>query len=249
MTRRESNKTPPEIREMPPKVLVVLTSQSFIPVNRSPTGWYLPELAHFYAVVKDKVELTFASPKGGEAPLDPASVKASQNDPISTSFLNEERHLWANTHKLAELVPRALDFEAIYFVGGHGPMFDLTSDIVSLAIIQTLSSARKIVAAVCHGPAALVNATTPTGTSLIQGSTITAFSNEEEDLMNASAAMPFPLETQLNRLSGGGYMKAEKPGEGKVVISETASGGPLVTGQNPASTKRLAEVVLRFLGV
>lgn len=235
---------------MAPKVLIVLTSQNEIPSLKKPTGWYLPEFAHPHEVLHTKTELTIASPKGGEAPLDPASVEMFKADATSTTFLNEQKALWTNTHKLSDILPRAGEFDALFYVGGHGPMFDLTEDPTSLALIQTFASAKKPVAAVCHGPCVFLNATTPSGTPLISGAEVTGFSNEEEDQAQLSAAMPFMLETELDRVSGGHYVKAAEPWGLKVVESKTAGiGGPLITGQNPASATAVGEAILKALGL
>ncbi|KAJ5154541.1 ThiJ/PfpI [Penicillium coprophilum] len=196
---------------MAPKVLVVLTSHDKIDALGKPTGWYLPEFAHPHEVLHDKVSLTIASPKGGEAPLDPSSVQMSEGDEVAQKFLKEQKALWTNTYKLADMLPRADEFDAIFYVGGHGPMFDLTTDPVSLALIQTFAAANKPVAAVCHAPCVLLNATAPSGVPLISGVTVTGFSNAEEDAVQLSSAMPFMLETELGRVTGGKYVKAAEP--------------------------------------
>lgn len=129
-------------------------------------------------------------------------------------------------------------------------MFDLTTHATSLSIIQSFAAARKPVAAVCHGPAALVNATAPTGTPLLRGVRVTGFSNEEEEQVGMAAVMPFRLETELDRVSGGGYVKAGQAWGEKVVVSRTAElGGELITGQNPASAAGVAREVLRAVGL
>lgn len=129
-------------------------------------------------------------------------------------------------------------------------MFDLTEDPTSLALIQSFASAKKPIAAVCHGPCAFLNATTPSGTPLIRGAEVTGFSNTEEDQVQLSSAMPFMLETELGRVSGGKYVKAAEPWGEKVCASKTADiGGPLITGQNPASATGVGEAILKALGV
>jgi len=235
---------------MAPKVLIVLTSQNVIPKNGNPTGWYLPEFAHPWHVLHDKTELTIASPKGGEAPLDPSSIEPFEKDEPSVSFLNNQQSLWKNTVKLSEVVSKAKEFDAIFYVGGHGPMFDLSSDPTSLALIQTFASAKKPVAAVCHGPAVFVNATNPSGEALIKGAQVTGFSNDEENAVSMMQYMPFELETELNKKSEGGYVKADEPWAEKVVTSKTNGlGGPLITGQNPASATGVAKAILKALGL
>ncbi|KAJ9396804.1 hypothetical protein DTO282F9_6329 [Paecilomyces variotii] len=235
---------------MAPKILVVLTSQNKIPKTGAQTGWYLPEFAHPHEVLHTKADLTIVSPHGGEAPLDPNSVKAFEKDEISQKFLKEQKNLWTNTAKLADLVSKAGEFDAIFYVGGHGPMFDLVDEPNSLALIQSFAAAKKPVAAVCHGPVALLNATAPSGVPLISGASVTGFSNEEETQVGLLEAMPFPLETELNRVSGGGYVKADQAWGEKVVVAKTAgTGAPLITGQNPASASGVGKAILQALGV
>lgn len=129
-------------------------------------------------------------------------------------------------------------------------MFDLVTDPTSLALIQTFASARKPVSAVCHGPVVFVNATTPSGEPLLKGATVTGFSNVEENQVGMMDPMPFALETELNRVSGGNYVKADQPWGAKVVVSKTnALGGVIITGQNPASATGVAEELLKALGL
>jgi putative intracellular protease/amidase len=129
-------------------------------------------------------------------------------------------------------------------------VFDLASNPVSLALIQSFAAAKKPIAAVCHGPAALMNATAPSGVPLLQSASVTGFSNLEEEQMGTANVMPFMLETELNRITGGGYVKADQPLGEKVVVSKTAeTGAPLITGQNPASTPGVARELLKALGL
>ncbi|CAI7577861.1 unnamed protein product [Penicillium glandicola] len=234
---------------MAPKVLIVLTSHDKLGDTGKPSGWYLPEFAHPYEVLHDKVSLTIASPKGGEAPLDPASVQMFASDASSQKFLNEQKSLWTNTHKLSDVLPRADEFDALFYVGGHGPMFDLTEDPTSLALIQNFAAAGKPVAAVCHGPCVLINATAPSGVPLVSGVDVTGFSNDEEDAVNLSSAMPFMLETELARVSGK-YAKAAEPWAEFVVVGKAAgTGSTIITGQNPASAAGVGKEILKALGL
>ncbi|RJE27433.1 ThiJ PfpI family protein [Aspergillus sclerotialis] len=235
---------------MAPKVLVVLTSQDKFPANGNPTGWYLPEFAHPYEVLKDKTELVIASPNGGEAPLDPGSAKAFENDPISAKFLKENKSLWTNTQKLADILPRVAEFDAIFYVGGHGPMYDLHSDANSLVLIQEFAEAKKPIAAVCHGPTVLIKAKSTSGEPILSGASVTGFSNTEEDQAGLSSVMPFMLEDELTRVTGGRYVKAAQPWGEKVVVSKVAgSGSTLITGQNPASATGVGKEILKALGL
>lgn len=128
-------------------------------------------------------------------------------------------------------------------------MYDLYSDKTSLALIQAFAVAKKPVAAVCHGPAVLVNATTPSGTALLKGAEVTGFSNTEEDQVQLSSIMPFMLEDELKRV-GATYVKAEQPWGEKVVVSQVAElGGAVITGQNPASATGVGKAILTALGL
>lgn len=223
---------------MAPKVLFVLSSYGKLP-NNKPTGWYLPEFAHPYDILESHTEIVVASPNGGEAPLDPGSVEIFKEDPSSIKFLKKES-LWQNTHKLSEFLGRADEFDAIFYVGGHGPMFDLAKDETSHKLINEFWSKNKIVSAVCHGPAALAYVKLPSGQYFLSGQTVTGFSDAEEDQNGSTADMPFSLEAQLKEASEGKYVKAEQVWGAKVVV---AGGGRILTGQNPASAAPLGQAV------
>ncbi|KAJ5191845.1 class I glutamine amidotransferase-like protein [Penicillium cinerascens] len=234
---------------MASKVLIVLTSQDKIPANGNPTGWFLPEFAHPWDVLHRKVELTIASPKGGEAPLDPGSIKMFEEDAVSMKFLKEQYSLWKNTIKLVDALPRVSEFDALFYVGGHGPMYDLHYDPTSLALIQAFSAAKKVVAAVCHGPTVFVKATTKSGEPLLSNATVTGFSNVEEDQAGMTSVMPYMLEDELNKVTSGQYVKADEPWAEKVVVSKTADGAILITGQNPASGAGVGKEILKALAI
>ncbi|KAK2070556.1 hypothetical protein P8C59_005041 [Phyllachora maydis] len=226
------------------KVLVILTSHGKLGATDKPTGWYLPEFAHPYDVfVKAGLELTVASPLGGHAPLDPASVEASKDDASSQAFLEQQTALWEKTAPLKDFVGRADQFDAVFVPGGHGPMFDLATDATSQAVLAEFADKGKVVAAVCHGPAALVGVRLPsTGELLVRGRRVTGFTNAEEDQVGLSNVMPFLLETRLNEASGGKFVKSAEPWGVKVVED-----GRLITGQNPASAKALGEALVKAL--
>jgi len=225
---------------MAPKVLFVLTSHDKLGDTGKPTGWYLPEFAHPYDVLKDHVNITVASPAGGEAPLDPSSVEAFKEDAVSKSFLAKNEALWKKTEKLDKFLGHAGEYEAIFFVGGHGPMFDLATDETSHKLINEFYTHNKIISAVCHGPAALTNVKIPGGGYLLDGQAVTGFSNSEEDAAGVTKDMPFQLEDALNKATGGKYVKAEKDWGAKVVV---ARGGRLITGQNPASASGVGQAI------
>lgn len=228
-----------------PKVLIILSSCSSFPSSSPPhpTGWYLPEFAHPYNQLSPHASITIASPAGGEAPLDPSSVEASKSDAESTEFLNTQSALWKNTSKLSDFHGKASDFAALFFVGGHGPMFDLADDSASHALVREFWEQGKVVAAVCHGPAALAKVKLGDGRYLVEGSEVTGFTNAEEDQVKLSSAMPFMLEDEL-RKNGAKFEKAADPWGEKVVVGKE---GRLITGQNPASAAGIGKAVVQAI--
>ncbi|KAI1149448.1 ThiJ/PfpI family protein [Nemania diffusa] len=229
---------------MAPKVLVVLTSFGHIEAANKPTGWYLPELSHPYDVLTAAgVEIVTASPAGGVAPLDPASVEMFKADPSAQAFLSSKQAVWQQTARASAFRGRAAEFAALFYPGGHGPMFDLVSDADSIALIEEFAAAGKPVAAVCHGPVVLLNAKRADGTPLLAGKEATGFSNAEEDAVDMSKFMPFLLEDRMRAL-GATYRKAGEPWAELVVVQD---GGKLITGQNPASAKGVGEALLKAI--
>ncbi|KAF2770345.1 class I glutamine amidotransferase-like protein [Teratosphaeria nubilosa] len=208
------------------------------------TGWYLPEFAHPYYKLEGKADITIASPKGGVAPLDPSSVEMFKEDAESAKFLKEKESLWKNTEKLSNYLGKANHFDAVFYVGGHGPMFDLAVDPESQQLIREFYEAGKITSAVCHGPAAFVNVKLSDGSYLVSGQEVTGFSNTEEDQVGLSPAMPFMLETALKE-RGGKIVLADQPWGAKVVAS--GKSGKLITGQNSASAAGVGEKILESL--
>ncbi|KAG5940990.1 hypothetical protein E4U53_007507 [Claviceps sorghi] len=227
---------------MAKKVLVVLTSADKIVKLDKPTGWYLPELAHPYDVLAPKTEIVVASPKGGVAPLDPSSVEMFKSDDISAKFLEKNKQVWETTKPLKDFVGRAGEFDALFYVGGHGPMFDLVTDQHSIRLIEEFYKAGKPVAAVCHGPIVFRDVTVD-GVPLVKGKNVTGFTNAEEDQVQLTAAMPFLLEDEL-KAKGAVFQAADQPWGEKVVVD-----GLLITGQNPASAKGVGEAILKGLGI
>ncbi|CAG9948220.1 unnamed protein product [Clonostachys rosea f. rosea IK726] len=211
-----------------PRILVVLTSFGYIQSIQRHTGWYLPELAHPYDVLHEKAELVVASPNGGVSPVDPESVESFWSDDVSQIYLGKH-------NGLKDFMGHTADFDAIFFPGGHGPMFDLT-------LIEEFYAAGKVVAAVCHGPAVFSNAFVG-AQPLLNGRKVTGFSNVEEELMNLTTAMPFLLEDALKQRFGS-YEKAKEPWGEHIVVD-----GRLITGQNPASAKGVAEEIAKALGI
>ncbi|KAK7419716.1 hypothetical protein QQZ08_010729 [Neonectria magnoliae] len=229
------------------KILIVLTSRAQTN-NGNPTGWYLPELAHpYYDLVgpdeaNPKVEVVVASPAGGVAPLDEGSVKLFESDPESVKFLNTKKPLWEQTRPLADFLGKTADFDAVFYPGGHGPMFDLVNDATSLKLIQEFYEAGKPVAAVCHGPIVFVNVVA-NGKPLLEGREATGFSNAEEDAVDMTKHMPVLLEDEIKRV-GGKYVKAAEPWGEKVVVD-----GQVITGQNPGSAHGVGIALAKALGI
>ncbi|KAI1786694.1 class I glutamine amidotransferase-like protein [Ganoderma leucocontextum] len=199
------------------------------------TGYYLPEAAHPYYVLSGKYHLDFASPKGPNPTVDEYSVQAFPDD--VPKFLENPavQAKLAAAKRLADV--KAADYDAIFYIGGHGPVIDLPQDPANIKLAGEFWRAGKLTTAVCHGPAALVNVTDAQGASIFRGRRATAFANEEEELMNAVKAVPFLVEDRIKEL-GGKYEKAAEPFDPKVVVD-----GMLITGQNPASAKGVAEAI------
>ncbi|KAK0468241.1 ThiJ/PfpI [Desarmillaria tabescens] len=223
-----------------PSVLFVLTSADKNLVGGQ-TGYYLPEAAHPYYTLAPHVSIDFASPKGPNPPVDKGSVEAFAKDDESVKFLNDEavKSKLANAKQLSTV--NAKDYDAIFYVGGHGPVIDLPDDSVNIKLATEFYQSGKIVSAVCHGPAALLNVVDAEGKSIFSGKEFTGFSNTEEEAVQHVKAVPFLLETELSK-RGGKYVKAEQPWGAKVVVD-----GNLYTGQNPASARPLAEEILKGL--
>lgn len=223
------------------KILIVLTSHDRLGDTGEKTGFWLEEFAGPYYVLKDAgAAITLASPRGGQPPLDPKSA-LPENQTGATRRFQEDTAAQAQlavTWKLAEMSPA--DFDALFYPGGHGPMWDLADDPTSIALIEAFARAGKPVGAVCHAPAAFTNVRDPSGVYLINGRRVTGFSNEEEQAVQLDRVVPFLLEDRLTE-RGGLYHKGPQ-WEPHVEIDDR-----LVTGQNPASSVPVAEALLKLL--
>jgi putative intracellular protease/amidase len=223
------------------KILMVVTSHGQLGETGKPTGLWLEELASPYYVFKDAgAEITLASPAGGQPPVDPGSEQAG-NQTEATKRFNADRDAMqalAQTRTLADVDPESYD--AVFYPGGHGPLWDLAGNEDSLHVIESMYAAGKPVAAICHGPAALRDARGPYGLPLLRGKAVTGFSDSEERAAGLVEVVPFLVEDMLKE-SGAEYSKAAD-GQGHVVTS-----GNLVTGQNPASSAGAAKAVLQQL--
>lgn len=223
------------------KILMVLTSHDRLGETGKATGLWLEELASPYYVFKDAgAEVALASPAGGQPPVDPNSELSGNQTEATRRFRADAAAMQAltHTHKLADIDAAA--FDAVFYPGGHGPLWDLVDDEDSLRVIETLYAEGKPVAAVCHGPAALRDARGPYGLPLVRGKAVTGFSDSEERAAGLADAVPFLVEDMLKE-AGGQYSKAADK-QAHVVTS-----GNLITGQNPASSVGAAKAVLQQL--
>lgn len=224
------------------KILMVLTSHDQLGDTGNKTGFWLEEFAAPYYVLRDAgAEVVLASPAGGQPPLDPKSDEPDAQTDATRRFAQDQQaqsHL-ANTHRLGEV--KAEEFDAVFYPGGHGPMWDLYRDIHSVALLESFLKADKPIGAVCHAPAALLQARTATGEPLVNGRQVTGFSNSEEEAVGLTDVVPYLLEDVL-RERGGLYSKGDD------WSSYVKVDGKLVTGQNPASSEEAAKALLDLLG-
>ncbi|MGH8333500.1 MAG: type 1 glutamine amidotransferase domain-containing protein [Pseudomonas sp.] len=223
------------------KILMVLTSHDQLGNTGKKTGFWLEEFAAPYFAFKDAgAQLTLASPKGGQPPLDPksdepdaqtAATERFRKDPAAQSAL-------ASTALLSSA--RAEDYDAIFYPGGHGPLWDLAEDKISIALIEAFYKAGKPVAAVCHAPGVLRHVKGTDGQPLVKGKRVTGFTNSEEEAVQLTKVVPFLVEDMLKE-KGGVYSK------GADWASYVLTDGLLITGQNPASSEAAAEALLAKL--
>jgi len=223
------------------KILVVLTSHDQLGNTGKKTGFWLEEFAAPYYVFKDAgATITLASPKGGQPPLDPKSDEPANQTDLTRRFSDDRTAITAlaTTKKLSEV--SAEEFDAIFYPGGHGPMWDLPDNATSIALIEAFVKADKPVCAVCHAPVALLNVRGKGGQYLIKGKKITAFTNEEEAAVGLTKVVPFLLEDALKE-RGAVFSKAAN------WAPYVQTDGKLVTGQNPASSGPAAKELLKLL--
>jgi putative intracellular protease/amidase len=223
------------------RILVVLTSHDRLGNTGRKTGFWLEELAAPYFVFRDAgAEITLASPKGGQPPLDPKSnepafqtddTRRFEQDPTATRAL-------ANTVKLSDM--DQADYDSVFFPGGHGPLWDLTNDRNALSLIEDMLSAEKPVALVCHAPGILTNVKAPNGEPVAKGRAVTGFTDSEEAAMHLVDVVPYLLEDVLKEQEAT-FSATENWGV------HVVQDGLLITGQNPASSKQAARRLLDAL--
>ncbi|WP_394758555.1 type 1 glutamine amidotransferase domain-containing protein [Flavobacterium sp.] len=223
------------------KIVIVLTSHSKLGNTEGKTGFWIEEFATPYYIFKDAgAKITLASPNGGQPPIDPKSDTSENQTESTIRYKNDEKllNLMANTTQLQAI--SAKDFDAIFYPGGHGPLWDLTTDKNSIKLIEDFWDAKKPVATVCHAPSVLLNVKDEDGNFLIKGKKVTAFSNTEEVAVKLDKIVPFMLEDEIKK-KGGIYSKKED------WTSYVVKDGLLITGQNPQSSGEVAKELLAVL--
>jgi len=223
------------------KILFVLTSHSELGNTGKKTGFWIEEFAAPYYILKDAGALiTLASPKGKKPPVDPQSAEPASQTAATHRFDKDKdlQLLLANTKKLSDM--SASDFDAIFYPGGHGPLWDLTNDQNSIHLIEAFWKSKKPVVAVCHAPSVLLNVNDESGDPLVKGKKVTGFTNTEEDAVQLTKVVPFLLEDELK---GKGGIYSKKEDWASYVIKD----GLLITGQNPASSAEAARQLLAVL--
>jgi len=223
------------------KVLIVLTSHSQMGDTGHKTGFWVEEFANpYYTLVDQGVDITIATPKGGAAPIDPTS-SLPQNATEDTERFNKDeavQKMIKETIALADI--NFEEYDAVFYPGGHGPLWDLAEDKTSAKLIQDFYAANKPVAFVCHAPAALKHVKDANGEFLVKGKKVTGFTNEEEEAVQLTKVVPFLVEDMLKE-NGGIYSR------GKTWEAYAVQDGNLITGQNPASSALVAELLLKML--
>lgn len=224
------------------KILMVLTSHDQLGDTGKKTGFWLEEFAAPYFVFKDAgADITLASPRGGQPPLDPKSDEPDAQTESTRRFRKEPaaQSALAKTVKLSSVVPDS--FDAVFYPGGHGPLWDLTEDKHSIALIEAVYAAGKPLALVCHAPGVLRHAKAASN-PLVRGKSVTGFTDTEEAAVGLTKVVPFLVEDML-KSNGGKYSKD------KDWASYVVNDGNLITGQNPASSEAAAKLLLQQLAV
>lgn len=223
------------------KVLIVLTSHSDLGNSGEKTGFWVEEFAAPYYVLADAgTEITIASPMGGQPPVDPKSEAADAQTKATLRFYGDYDLIDKVAHSVKLSEVNEADYDAVFYPGGHGPLWDLSKDEISVALIEKFYANNKPVAFVCHAPAALLNVKAPDGEPLVKGKKVTGFSNSEEQAVKLTEIVPFLLEDEMKKL---GAHYSSGPDWGIYVKKD----GLLITGQNPASSEAVAETLLEEL--
>lgn len=227
---------------MAKKILMVLTSHAELGNTGEKTGFWVEEFAApYYAFVDAGIEVTLASPNGGQPPIDPTSTLADFQTEATKRYDADSgaQTLMANTKVLSEV--NSSDYDAVFYPGGHGPLWDLVDNIDSVSLIESFIKEQKPVAGVCHASAVFLNVKDADGNALVAGKKVTGFTNSEEAAVQLTDIVPFLVEDELIK-KGGDYQKTDDWG---VLALED---GLLITGQNPASSELAAKKLLTKLG-
>jgi len=227
---------------MAKKILMVLTSHAELGNTGEKTGFWVEEFAApYYAFIDAGIEVTLASPNGGQPPIDPTSTLADFQTEATKRYDADSgaQTLMANTKVLSEV--NSSDYDAVFYPGGHGPLWDLVDNIDSVSLIESFIKEQKPVAGVCHASAVFLNVKDADGNALVAGKKVTGFTNSEEAAVQLTDIVPFLVEDELIK-KGGDYQKTDDWG---VLALED---GLLITGQNPASSELAAKKLLTKLG-
>ena len=223
------------------KVLMVLTSHSELGNTGEKTGFWIEEFASPYYVLADAgAEITIASPLGGQPPVDPKSELDDAQTPSTKRFYKDNILIDKVAHSLKLSDIKEADYDAVFYPGGHGPLWDLATDKDSIQLIETFYNHQKPISFVCHAPAALVNVKAINGEPLVKGKHLTGFSNTEEAAVQLTKVVPFLLEDELTK-QGAHYSK------GADWTSYVKQDGLLITGQNPGSSEAVAKLLVKTL--
>jgi putative intracellular protease/amidase len=223
------------------KILMVLTSHSELGNTGEKTGFWIEEFATPYYVLADAgAEITIASPKGGQPPVDPKSELKDAQTPSTERFFIDFEVIDKVAHSLKLSIIKEADYDAVFYPGGHGPLWDLATDKNSIQLIEAFYHNQKPIAFLCHSPAALVNVKAKNGEPLVKGKAVTGFSNTEEEALQLTKVVPFLLEDELTK-HGAHYSKGDD------WASYVKQDGLLITGQNPGSSEAVAELILETI--
>jgi len=223
------------------KVLMVLTSHSELGNTGEKTGFWIEEFASPYYVLADSgAAITIASPKGGQPPVDPNSEEKDAQTSSTERFYKDFEVIDKVAHSMKLSEVKEADYDAVFYPGGHGPLWDLVTDKASIKLIEAFYNHQKPIAFVCHAPAALVNVKAIDGEPLVKGKHLTGFSNTEEEAVKLTKVVPFLLEDELTK-HGAHYSKGDD------WASYVKQDRLLITGQNPGSSEAVAKLLLKTL--
>jgi len=223
------------------KILMILTSHSELGNTGKKTGFWIEEFAApYYTFLDAGVSITLASPKGGQPPIDPSSDTPENQTPAVIRFKADKnlQKILSETQVLSTVSSK--EYDAVFYPGGHGPLWDLSNDTDSIRLIKDFWISKKPIAAVCHAPAVLLNVKDEEGNYLVKGKKVTGFTNSEEEAVKLTEIVPFLLENEL-KSKGGIYSKKED------WASHVVKDGMLITGQNPASSEAVANELIKVL--